>query len=96
MKHYRVNKQVFATEEEARQYSKDLMAYGGLGGWSETDEPFTHIYLGDLKTQPYNELDFYITPYEAQKYCAECDKPCTRDCDIMIKAYERYKESLNG
>ena len=49
--HYAVGKKVFKTEDEARQFSKDLMARGALGGWSETFEPVTHIYLGDLLTE---------------------------------------------
>lgn len=42
------------------------------------------------------ELGFYITPYEAFKYCAECDKICTMRCDIMKKAQVRYEEEHNG
>lgn len=52
MKHYKVGKKIFKTENEARQFSKDLQAYGALGGWSETNEAVTHYYLGDLMTEP--------------------------------------------
>ena len=48
---YKVNSKVFATEQEAREFSKDLMSYGGLGGWAPTTEPATHIYLGNLQTE---------------------------------------------
>lgn len=47
---YKVNSKVFATEEEARKYTKDLMAYGGLGGWRKTPEAVTHKYIGNLET----------------------------------------------
>lgn len=49
---YKVNSKVFETENEARAFSKDLQAYGGLGGWCKVDEPVTHIYCGDGKTEP--------------------------------------------
>jgi len=52
MKNYAVGSKVFATEAEAREFSRDLMAYGALGGWRETTEPVTHYYLGDLMTEP--------------------------------------------
>lgn len=52
---YRVNSKVFKTEEEARAFSRDLMSYGGLGGWSETLDPVTHIYKGDGYTEPVKE-----------------------------------------
>lgn len=45
---YRVNSKVFETEEEARGYTKDLQAFGGLGGWIETSEKPTHKYRPDL------------------------------------------------
>ena len=48
---YKVNSKVFATEQEANKYSRDLMSYGGLGGWTPTTEPVTHIYLGNLQTK---------------------------------------------
>lgn len=48
---YKVGKKVFATEQEAMQFAKDLMAYGALRGWSETTEKVTHRYIGDLKTE---------------------------------------------
>ena len=49
---FKVNSKVFATEEEARNFSKDLMEYGGLGGWSETKEEVNSRYLGNLETEP--------------------------------------------
>ena len=49
---YKVNSKVFETEAEARQFTKDLMAFGGLGGWSITSDPVTHRYLGNLLTEP--------------------------------------------
>ena len=49
---YKVNTKVFATEKEARDFSKDLMAYGGLGGWTKTDEAVNARYLGNLETEP--------------------------------------------
>lgn len=52
---YRVNSKVFETEAEARAFSRDLMARGGLGGWREVDEPVTHVYWGDLKTEKVGE-----------------------------------------
>lgn len=45
MKNWKVGKKVFATEEEARQFSKDLMSGGALGGWSPTDDEVTHRYI---------------------------------------------------
>ena len=48
---FKVGKKVFATEQEARQFSKDLMSYGALGGWSKTTENVTHRYMGDLRTE---------------------------------------------
>lgn len=54
--HYMVNGKVFETEKEARDFSKDLQSYGGLGGWSPTDEPVTHYYLGDLCTEPIEDF----------------------------------------
>lgn len=93
---YKVNSKIFETEQEARDFSKDLQAYGGIGGWSETNEPTTHRYLGNLETEPYNELDYYIAPYEMNIYCAECTKKCTMACDIMKRALARYEEEHNG
>lgn len=52
---YRVNSKVFETENEAREFSRDLMSYGGLGGWTETTDPVTHIYKGDGYTEPVTE-----------------------------------------
>lgn len=49
---YKVNSKVFETEAEARAFTRDLMALGGLGGWCKTSQPATHIYHGDLKTEP--------------------------------------------
>lgn len=49
---FKVNSKVFATEKEARNFSKDLMAYGGLGGWQETKEKVNSRYLGNLETEP--------------------------------------------
>ena len=44
---WRVNSKVFETEKEAMQFTKDLQALGGLGGWYPTEEPVTHRYTGD-------------------------------------------------
>jgi hypothetical protein len=52
---YKVNSKVFKTEDEARAFSRDLMSYGGLGGWTETTDPVTHIYKGDGYTEPVTE-----------------------------------------
>lgn len=49
---WQVNSKVFETEVEAMAYSRDLQRYGGLGGWREVNEPVTHSYLGDLRTEP--------------------------------------------
>lgn len=49
---WQVNSIVFETEAEARAFSRDLQAYGGLGGWTKVDKPVTHYYLGDLWTEP--------------------------------------------
>ena len=49
---YKVNGKVFKTEEEARAFTKDLQARGGLGGWSPTEEEPTHIYRGNGYTEP--------------------------------------------
>lgn len=52
MKHYKMNgNKVFETKNEVMRFSKDLQAYGGLGGWVETTEPVTHRYLGNLETE---------------------------------------------
>lgn len=51
---YKVNSKVFETEAEARAFTRDLMALGGLGGWCKTDQPATHIYKGDGMTEPIN------------------------------------------
>lgn len=52
---YKVNSKVFETENEALAFSRDLQAYGGLGGWCKVDEPVTHVYWGDLKTEKVGE-----------------------------------------
>ena len=49
---FKVNSKVFATVKEARDFSKDLMAHGGLGGWTETKEEVNARYLGNLETGP--------------------------------------------
>ena len=43
--HWRAGSKVFATENEARQYSKDMMALGAIAGWCETEDPVTHEYV---------------------------------------------------
>lgn len=53
---FRVNSKVFETEDEARHFSKDLMAYGGLGGIIKTNEVATHYYLGDLMCEPIDDF----------------------------------------
>ena len=53
---FKVNSKVFETEEEARQFSRDLMKRGGLGGWQQTEEPATHFYLGDLMCEPLEDF----------------------------------------
>lgn len=50
-KNWKVGKKVFRTEEEAAQFSKDLMKLGAFGGWSPTDEEATHIYRGNMRTE---------------------------------------------
>lgn len=46
---WRAGSKVFATEEEAKQYSKDMMAFGAIAGWCETNEEVTHEYVwGDF------------------------------------------------
>jgi hypothetical protein len=62
--HYKVNSKVFASEKEAVEFSMDLMAYGGIGGWSPTTEPVTHYYLGDLRTEP--AVDVFICNSEVE------------------------------
>ena len=53
MKHYAVGQKVFETEEEAREFSRDLMNHGALGGWMPTDKEVTHRYCfeGNLRTE---------------------------------------------
>ena len=53
---YKVNSKVFETETEAREFSRDLQRYGGLGGWQEVKETPTHYYMGDLRTEPIEEF----------------------------------------
>ena len=53
---YRVNSKVFETENEARKFTKDLQALGGLGGWTKTEETPTHYYMGDGRTIPIEEF----------------------------------------
>lgn len=50
-KNYKVNSKVFETEQEARNFGKDLQSYGGIGAWTPTDEEVTHRYLGNLRTE---------------------------------------------
>lgn len=42
---WRAGHKVFETEEEARQYAKDMLALGALVGISETTEKVTHQYV---------------------------------------------------
>lgn len=42
---WRAGHKVFETEEEARQYAKDMMALGALVGISKTSEAVTHQYV---------------------------------------------------
>ena len=53
---WKVGKKVFATEEEAKNFSADLMSMGALGGWMPTEEQVTHRYVfGDFcKTEEVN------------------------------------------
>ena len=48
---YQAGNKVFATEEEARGYSKDAMAYGAIAPMQETDKEVTHRYLGNYTTE---------------------------------------------
>ena len=59
---WKVNSKVFETETEAREFTKDLMAMGGLGGWCKVDEPATHYYMGNLITKP---IEVFFTEKEA-------------------------------
>ena len=70
---YRVNSKIFETEEEARAFSRDLQAYGGLGGWSETDEKATHRYRGDLCTEPIEARE--PLPYAEYQEIIETELP---------------------
>lgn len=56
MKNYAVGDKVFKTEDEARSFSRDLMAMGALGGWNETYRPVTHYYLGNLMAEPVEDF----------------------------------------
>jgi hypothetical protein len=42
---WRAGSKVFETEDEARQYAKDMMSLGALVGISETAEEVTHQYV---------------------------------------------------
>ena len=42
---WKAGSKVFATEEEARQYAKDMMALGALVGMCETVQKVTHEYV---------------------------------------------------
>lgn len=64
---YRVNSKVFDTEAEAISFSKDLMSRGGLGGWSETDEPVTHYYLGDGLAEPIEDFFGLIAEHKRKE-----------------------------
>lgn len=48
---YQAGNKVFATEEEARGYSKDAMAYGAIAPMQVTDKEATHRYLGNYTTE---------------------------------------------
>lgn len=48
---YQAGNKVFATEEEARGYSKDAMEYGAIAPVQETDKAVTHRYLGNYTTE---------------------------------------------
>ena len=67
MTHWAVGKWVFETEQEAKQFSKDLMSYGGLGGWRETSDPVTHYYLGNLMAEPIEDYFGMIAEDKAKK-----------------------------
>lgn len=70
---YAVGKKVFETEREAREFSKDLMARGALGGWRQTSEPVTHYYLGDLMTEPIEDYFGLIAEDKEKKECIKAD-----------------------
>jgi len=68
-----VGKKVFETEKEARDFSRDLMSRGALGGWRETSEPVTHYYLGDLMTEPIEDYLGLIAEDKEKKECIKAD-----------------------
>lgn len=70
---YVVGEKVFETENEARQFSKDLMERGGLGGWRETSKPATHYYLGDLMAEPIEDYFGLIAEDKEKKGCIKAD-----------------------
>lgn len=70
---YAVGKKVFETEREAREFSKDLMTRGALGGWRQTSEPVTHYYLGDLMTEPIEDYFGLIAEDKEKKECIKAD-----------------------
>ena len=51
---WKVGNKVFETENEAKQFSKDLMSHGVLGGWCQTEDAVTHRYIfgNDCLTEP--------------------------------------------
>ena len=49
MMNWRAGSKVFFTEEEARQYAKDMLSIGALIGICKTGEEVTHRYVwGDF------------------------------------------------
>lgn len=64
---WKVGSKVFETEIEAREFSRDLMAMGVIGGWCKVEEPVTHYYRGDGMTEPI-EIFFGMIK-EAKKVC---------------------------
>ena len=67
MANYVVNSKVFETEEEARQFSKDLMERGIIAGYSETADPVTHYYLGEGMTHPIEDYFGLIREAKGEK-----------------------------
>ena len=43
---WKAGSKVFSTEEEAKQYAKDMMARGAIAGICETIQEVTHEYIG--------------------------------------------------
>lgn len=62
-----VGNKVFETENEARNFSIDLMGRGALGGWKETTDPVTHYYLGDGMTEPIEDYFGMIAEDKARR-----------------------------